>query len=146
MMLKAIQRWQTPVYKFQAQRSDLPLNSFSSGELSSCQQNHTKDATAYQDQRRKEVGFDYRSSQFLILRCFVDSWLSTCKPEGLQQQSPGSRSAPWVEKKDSLRTPTGFHKLWSCKTLSGFVCWEVTTNLGCAARPQAMLLNSFAVG
>ena len=93
-MLKAIQRWQTPVYKFQARRSDLPLNSFSSGELSSCQQNHTKDATAYQDQRRKEVGFDYRSSQFLILRCFVDAWLSTVSPKGFNNRAQGRAAHP----------------------------------------------------
>ena len=43
-------------------------------------------------------------------------------------------------------SPTGFHKLWSCETLSGFVRLEMTRDPECAARPRAMLLSSFAVG
>ena len=92
--------------------------------------------------------------------------------EAVQQQSPGSRSAPWVgNPRKGSRTPKGYHQTAkrfnavcgsvrrpattsephrvfrvsnkSC-TLSGCLV-RVLRIPGCAARPWAMLYNRFAV-
>ena len=68
------------------------------------------------------------------------------KSEGLQQQSPGSRSAPgvcWSITDERRRCST------NCDVVKPFqgLGWLIRANdLWCAARPQAVLLNSFAVG
>ena len=73
------------------------------------------------------------------------AWGST-KSEGLQQQSPGSRSAPgvwWWIVDERRRCSTNGAVV---KPFQGLRLLIRANDLWCAARPQAVLLNSFAVG
>ncbi len=82
-------------------------------------------------------------------------WLRNA--EGVQQQSPGSRSAPWVRGLCVCPNPNGVVQrtrrapsrpregVWLCNRVAvGAGWWGV--NPGCAARPWALLYNRVAVG
>src|SRR5262249_44873492 len=68
-------------------------------------------------------------------------------PEGAPQQSPGSRSAPWVPESEhpSLRTPKGFNKLevWNPVGVRKNDRVMVHPYPGCASRPWALLWCPF---
>jgi hypothetical protein len=41
---------------------------------------------------------------------------------GVEQQSPGSRSAPWVDDRSEVQTPTGFYLVPSM-AIAWATCW-----------------------
>ncbi len=71
------------------------------------------------------------------------SWTGTYA-NGVQAQSPASRSARWVSRQRTVQTPTGFY-LPKCETLLGFEVTVISRTQGALRDPWALVFNRFAV-